>query len=118
MMDDLERSLRDAQSLEPAPELRARVLAATMPLVRAADNRLDCMWFSARWRAAGVLSLLVIAGVEMLAPRVAAWTAVAQDHGATTSVQVAATAALEVGLTPAETAVVVAQAIEAQQSRR
>ncbi len=118
MMDDLERSLRDAQRVEPAAELRARVLAATMPLVRADDNRLDCIWFSARWRAAGVLSLLVLAGVEMLSPRVAAWAPVAQDHGAATSAQVVATAAQEAGLTSAETAVVVAQAIEAQQSRR
>ncbi len=117
MIDDLERALRDAGRVEPGAEVRARVLAAAMPLVRADDSRLDRLWFSVRWRAAVALALLVIAGVDRMTPRVA-WTPVAQDHLAANSAKAVVVAAREVGLTPEDTAVLVAQAIEAEGARR
>ena len=98
--------------------MRARVLAAAMPLVRADDSRLDRVWFSVRWRVAAALLLLVLAGVEMATPRVVAGAAVAQDHVAANSVKAVAMAAREVGLTPDDTAVLIAQAIEAERARR
>jgi hypothetical protein len=118
MMDDLERALFDAGNVEPGADVRARVLAATMPLVRADDSRLDRIWFSVRWRAAAALSLLVLAGADMLTPRVVAWATVAQDHQAGNSAQAVAMAAREAGLTPDDTAVLVAQAVEAEGARR
>jgi hypothetical protein len=118
MMDDLERALLDAGRVQPGPEVRARVLAASMPLVRADDSRLDRIWFSVRWRAAAALSLLALAGADMMTPSVVAWTAVAQDHLAANSAQAVAMAAREVGLTPDDTAVLIAQAVEAEGARR
>lgn len=118
MMDDLERALLDAGRVEPGADVRARVLAATMPLVRADDSRLDRIWFSVRWRSAAALSLLVLAGADRVTPRVVAWGTVAQDHLAANSAKAVAMAAREVGLTPDDTAVLIAQAIEAEGARR
>jgi hypothetical protein len=118
MMDDLERALLDAGRVEPGADVRARVLAASTPLVRADDSRLDRIWFSVRWRAAAALSLLALAGAEMATPRAVAWAIVAQDHLVANSARAVAMAAREVGLTPDDTAVLVAQAVEAQGTGR
>jgi hypothetical protein len=118
MMDDLERALLDAERAEPGSEMRARVLAAAMPLVRADASLLDRVWFSVRWRAAAALSLLALAGVDMVSPGIAGWAPVAQDHVAPNLAKAVAMAAREVGLTPDDTAVLIAQAIEAEGARR
>jgi hypothetical protein len=118
MMDDLERELLEAGRAEPGADVRARVLAAAMPLVRADDSRLDRIWFSVRWRAAAALSLLVLAGVDRVTPRVVGWAAVAEDHLAANTAKAVAMAARDVGLPPDDTAVLVAQAVEAEGARR
>ena len=118
MMDDLERSLLDAERPEPGADVRARVLAAAMPLVGADDSRLDRVWFSPRWRAAAALALLILAAVDRLTPQIVAVTPVAQDHLMANSAKAVAMAARDVGLTPNATAVLIAQAIEAEGARR
>ena len=117
-MDDLERSLLDAEKPEPGPDVRARVLAASMPLVRADDSRLDRMWYSRKWRVAAVLALLILAGVEWMAPQIVAWAPVAPEHLTANSAKAVAMAASEVGLTPDDTAVLIAQAIAAESTRQ
>jgi hypothetical protein len=118
MMDDLERLLLDAGRPEAGAQVRARVLAATMHLVRPDDSTLDRVWFSPRWRAAAALTLLVLAGVDRVTPRAVAWEPVAQDHLAANSAKAVVMAAREVGLTPDDTAALVAQASEAERARR
>ena len=113
MMEDLERQLLEAERPELEAAMRARVLAATMPLVRPEASRLDRVWFSPKWRTAAVLALVVLAGVE-LAPRRSVKSAPMPLDRATTDItQAVATAAREVGLRPDDTAALCAQAIAA-----
>jgi len=112
-MDDLERSLLDAERPEPGADVRARVLAATMPLVQPDDSRLDRVWFSPKWRVAAVLAVLVLAGVDAVSGRIIAWEPAAQDRPAANTTQAVAMAAREAGLTSDDTAALCAQAIAA-----
>ena len=70
MIDDIERQLLEAERPEPRADMRARVLAATMPLVRSDASRLDRVWFSPRWRMAALLALVVLAGVDAASTRI------------------------------------------------
>ena len=112
-MDDLERSLLDAERPEPGADVRARVLSAAMPLVRAADSRLDRMWFSPRWRTAATLALLVLVGVDVVSQQIIAGSPAAQESTAASTVRAVELAAREAGLTPDDTAALCAQAIAA-----
>jgi len=112
-MDDVERSLLDAERPEPGADVRARVLAATMPLVRPDDSRLDRIWFSPRWRTAAVLAVLVLAGADAASRYTAPWAPAAQDRMASDTVRAVETAAREAGLPPSDAAALVAQAIAA-----
>ncbi len=113
MMNDIERSLVDAGKREPAPDLRERVLAATMPLVRRDRSRLDRIWFSPRWRMAAALALLVLAAADVASGRVGDWAPAAQSQTASNTVRAVEMAAREVGLTPDVTRALVAQATAA-----
>ena len=112
-MDDVERSLLDAERPEPGADVRARVLAATMPLVRPDDSRLDRIWFSPRWRTAAVLAVLVLAGADAVSGRIRAWALAAEDRRAADTVRAVEMAAREAGLPPSDAAALVAQAIAA-----
>lgn len=109
MTDSIERQLMQANRPEPPSEVRARVLAAAMPLVRADDSTLDRLWFSPTWRIAVVISLVVLAGVEVVSNRAAAPTAVAESQPVATPARTVAVAAAYLGFSPAETASLVAQ---------
>jgi len=113
-MDDLERRLLDAERPEPGADVRARVLAATMPLVRPDDSRLDRIWFSPRWRVAAVLMLLFLPGIDAVSTRPSALAPTWQDRAAAAgTVKAVEMAAREAGLTPADTGALVEQAIAA-----
>ncbi len=117
MMDDLERTLIDAERVAPAADLRARVLGSAMPLVRPDDSRLDHLWFSPGWRTTAALALLALAAVERFSPQITAWAPVVEVHRSNSSVQTVAAAARQAGLSPDETATIVAQAIEVERAR-
>lgn len=108
MMDDIQRQLLESEHPGPRRELRERVLAATMPLVRPDDSRLDYMWFSPKWRVAAVLALVVITGVEVVSNH-ASPTPDAQYRPPADPAQTVAMVAIEAGLTPADAAALVAQ---------
>jgi hypothetical protein len=110
MMDDLERTLLDAERPEPGADVRARVLATTMPLVRPDRSRLDRVWFSPRWRAAAVLALLALAGVETASRYIVTWEPAGQDRAAANTTQTVTMVAREAGLTSDETAALCTQA--------
>lgn len=109
MIDNIERQLLGAERSEPPRELRERVLAATMPLVRANDSPLDRLWFSPKWRVAAVLALIVLASAEWVSNRVAAPRASAENRPAASPAQTVAMAAMELGLSPVDAAALVAQ---------
>ena len=109
MTDHLERQLLATERPEPPRELRERVLASAMPLVRADDSTLDRLWFSPTWRIAVVISFIALAGVEVVSNRAPAPTASAQNQPPGTPAQTVAMVAAELGLSPAETASLVAQ---------
>jgi len=114
MKDDLERSLLDAGRVEPGADVRARVLAATVPLVRRDDSRLDRVWFSPRWRVAAVLMLVLLPGIDVVSTRLFVSMPVAEVRAsAAGTVQAVEVAAREAGLPPDERAALVAQAIAA-----
>lgn len=110
MMGDIQRQLLETGRREPPWEMRERVLAATMPLVRPDDSRLDRMWFSPKWRMAGALVFFGLAGVEAVSNHLVAPAPQAQDRPAEDPAQTVAMAAIEVGLTPSDAAALVAQA--------
>ncbi len=113
MMDDLERSLRDTGKAEPGADVRARVLAAAVPLVQPDRSRLDRIWFSQGWRVAAVLAALVLAVLNVVpAPGIGS-TLAAQDPRPADNTQAVVTAAREAGLTPDVTVALCAQAIAA-----
>ena len=109
MTDNTERQLLATERPEPPRELRQRVLASAMPLVRAEDSTLDRLWFSPTWRIAVVISFIALAGVEVVSNRGAAPTAVAESQPVATPARTVALAAAELGLSPADTASLVAQ---------
>ena len=109
MTDRIERQLLETDRPEPSGELRARVLAAAMPLVQADDSMLDRLWFSPTWRIAVVVSFIALAGLEVVSNRAAAPTASAQNKPSGTPAQTVAMVAAELGLSPADTASLVAQ---------
>ncbi len=109
MTDHTERQLLATGRPEPPSELRARVLAAAMPLVRADDSALDRLWFSPKWRIAVVISFVALAGVEVVSNRAAAPTAVAENQPVATPARAVALAAADLGLSPADTSSLVAQ---------
>lgn len=109
MIDHTERQLLATERPEPPRELRERVLAAATPLVHADNSALDRIWFSPTWRIAVVISLLALAGLEVVSNRAAAPTASAQYQPLGTPAQTVAMVASELGLSPAETASLVAQ---------
>lgn len=109
MIDHTERQLLATERPEPPRELRERVLAAATPLVHADNSALDRIWFSPTWRIAVVISLLALAGLEVVSNRAAAPTASAQYQPPGTPAQTVAMVASELGLSPAETASLVAQ---------
>ncbi len=117
MIDDLERAVIDAGRAEPGAELRARVLAAAMPLVRPDDSRLDRIWFSPRWRTIAALAFLALVVLERTSPQVNTWAPVARDTQSNTTVRAAVAAAQEAGLSQDEVTVIVAQAIDAERAR-
>lgn len=110
-MEDLEQQLLKAEQPELEGAMRARVLAATMPLVRPEARRLDRGWFSPRWRTAAVLALVILAGVELASRRNV--ESMPQDPPPADPIQAIVTAAQEAGLTPSDTAALCAQAIAA-----
>ena len=112
-MDDIERQLLEAGRPEPGADVRERVLAKTLPLVRPDDSRLDRIWFSPRWRTAAVLAVLVLAGVDAVSRYTAPWAPAAQNRMASDTVRAVETAAREAGLPPSDAAALVAQAIAA-----
>ena len=112
-MDDIERQLLEAGRPEPGADVRARVLAKTLPLVRSDDSRLDRIWFSRTWRMAAVLAVLVLAGADAVSRYTAPWAPAAQDRMASDTVRAVETAAREAGLPPSDAAALVAQAIAA-----
>ena len=113
MMDDLERSLLDAERPGPGADVRARVLGATMPLVRSDDSRLDRIWFSPKWRVAAVLMLLLFPSIDAVSTRFVASAPATQEGATANTVQAVETAAREAGLTPDDTAALCGQAIAA-----
>jgi len=113
MMDDIERQLLEAGRPEPRGEARARVLAATMPLVRREGSRLDRIWFSRRWRTAAGLMLLILPGVDAVSTRIVALAPMTEVRRPADAAQAVEMAALEMGLTPADAAALRAQAIAA-----
>ena len=112
-MDDIERQLLEAERPEPRGEVRARVLAATMPLVRPDASRLDRVWFSPRWRMASVLVFVVLVGIDLVPQLMPDSALMPQDHPTADITQAVAMAALEVGLTPDDAAALCAQALAA-----
>jgi hypothetical protein len=110
MMDHLERTLLDAERPVPGADVRVRVLASTMPLVRPDSSRLDRLWFSPRWRTAAVLALLALAGVETASRYIVTLEPAGQDVAAANATQSVAMAAREGGLTADETVALCAQA--------
>ena len=109
MTDHTEYQLLATERPEPPRELRQRVLAAAMPLVRADDSTLDRLWFSPTWRIAVVISFIALVGVEVVSDRAAAPRAAAQNQPLGTPAQTVAMIAAELGLSPADTASLVAQ---------
>ena len=108
MMDDIEQQLREAERQEPHRQLRARVLAAAAPLVRPDASRLERMWFSRTWRVAAVLAFFALAGLESASSQLVAppaWGPSRQSDLA----QTIESAALEVGLTPADVSALLAR---------
>jgi len=99
MMDDLERQLLAAERPEPGANLRERVLAAMMPLVRADASRLDRIWFSRSWRMAAAAVLVGLLGAETQVRGVLDASRPAAAPAAD-SLQVAERIAREVGLGP------------------
>ncbi|MEI6244062.1 MAG: hypothetical protein WCQ64_03355, partial [Acidobacteriota bacterium] len=97
MTDRIERQLLETDRPEPSGELRARVLAAAMPLVQADDSMLDRLWFSPTWRIAVVVSFIALAGLEVVSNRAAAPTASAQNQPSGTPAQTVAMVAAELG---------------------
>jgi hypothetical protein len=116
MMDDIQRQLLETERPEPPLDMRDRVLAATMPLVRPNDSRLDCIWFSRKWRIAGAFVLMVLVGCEAVSNSLITPVPEAQDRPAADLAETVGVAAIEVGLTPADAAALVEQAIELSQS--
>lgn len=110
MMDDIERQLLEAERPEPPANLRARVLATTMPLVRRDDSRLDRVWFSRTWRTAGAMAFVALVVTEMLsgspAPAVAP-----PGRAALETAQAVEAAARDAGLPAAQASAFAAQAL-------
>jgi hypothetical protein len=113
MMDEMEHSLLNAARPEPGADLRARVLAGAMPLVEPNGSRLDCMWFSRKWRTAAMLAVLILAITDAVSGHIVAWGPAAQNRAAADTVRTVEMAAREAGLSPADTGALVAQAIAA-----
>ncbi len=113
--DDIERQLIEAGTPEPPTDLRARVLAAATPLVRANDSLIDRAWFAFRWRTAAALLFLIVAA-QALAPQSAGPANVAENRRIPDVVKTVEVAALEAGLTPAQAVELGTQALAA--SRR
>jgi hypothetical protein len=110
MIDDIERQLIEAERPEPPATMRARVLAATLPLVCAGANRLDRIWFSRAWRTAGAMVFVALVVTDMLsgspAPRVAP-----PGRAALETAQAVETAARDAGLPAAQASALAAQAL-------
>jgi hypothetical protein len=115
MMSDISRRLLESERPEPGRAMRERVLAATMPLVQPDHSRLDRMWFSPKWRMAAVLGLAVLAGVEAVSDHVAP-APEAQYSPPPDPAQTVAMVAIEMGLTPADAAALVAQVLGRSQN--
>jgi hypothetical protein len=112
MTKDLEERLRAYERPEPPREMRARVLAATAPLVQGHDSRLDRLWFSRTWRMAAVVAVVAVAGIESVSG--GADGSAPQISGRTPeSAQVTVQAALELGFSPTEAAALALKAIPA-----
>jgi hypothetical protein len=112
MMDDIERQLLEAGHLEPRGHLRAQVLAATRPLVRGDCHVLDRVWFSRTWRAAAIVTVIVLFGTDVLV-RPPAPAAFQPSAAAVETARAVESAAREVGLTPDLAADVGAQTLAA-----
>jgi hypothetical protein len=112
-MDKMENLLLNAEWPEPGVDVRARVLAAALPLVKSQSSRLDCMWFSPKWRMLAMLAILILAVVDAVSVHINVWAPAEQNGVARDTVRVVEMAAREAGLTPADTSALVAQAIAA-----
>ena len=112
MMDDIEQQLREAERQEPHRQLRARVLAAAAPLVRPGASRLERMWFSRTWRVAAVLAFFALAGLESASSQLVAPPAGGPSRQSDLA-QTIESAALEVGLTPADVSALLARTLVA-----
>jgi hypothetical protein len=117
-MDEMELSLLNAERPEPGADVRARVLAAAMPLVEPHSSRLDLMWFSPKWQMAAMLAMIVLAGVDVVSGHIVVGEPAAQNRAAADTVRAVEMAAREAGLTPADTVALVAQAIAATRPPR
>ncbi|MBP8273233.1 MAG: hypothetical protein KAY59_02325 [Acidobacteria bacterium] len=109
MTDHTERQLLATERPELPGELRERVLAAATPLVHADNSTLDRIWFSPRWRISAAIAFVTLAGAEAVSSGGAAPTASVQNRPAGTPARTVAIVAAELGLSPDETASLVAQ---------
>jgi hypothetical protein len=110
MMDDIERQLLDGGRPEPGRDVRARVLAAAMPLVRRDDSRLDRVWFSRTWRTAGATVFVALVVTEMLSGSPAP-TVAPPGRAALETAQAVETAARDAGLPAAQASALAARAL-------
>jgi hypothetical protein len=117
-MNDMENFLLNAERPQPREEVRARVLAAALPLVESQNSRLDRIWFSPKWRMLALLAILVLAAVDVVSVHVNVWAPEEQNRVVEDTVNAVKMAAREAGLTPADTRALVAQAIAATRSPR
>jgi hypothetical protein len=117
-MNDIENLLLNSERPQPGEELRTRVLAAALPLVESQSNRLDCIWFSPKWRMLAMLAILILAAVDVVSSRIIVWAPEGQNAVVSNTVQAVQMAAREAGLTPTDTRALVAQAIAATRPPR
>jgi hypothetical protein len=117
-MNDIENLLLNAERPKPREEIRTRVLAAALPLVESQSNKLDCMWFSLKWRMLALLAILILASVDVVSSRIIVWAPEEQNTVVSNTVQAVQIAAREAGLTQTDTRALVAQAIAATRPPR
>ena len=95
---EIERRLRQVRWPEPAPELRARVLAAA-PIVGHRVTWSDRVWFSRAWRIAAAAALVTAIAIESL-PGTTDRTALVTPPQAVAEAQMIDATGREMGLPP------------------
>jgi len=109
--DPIEQRLLGPGLPEPAADLRDRVLAAALPLLRPSAIWADRMWFSRRWRLAAIALLLVLVVLGHFSAAPGSFAPSSPDRTAVETAQAVEEAARQVGLPPDQAAALARRAL-------